>query len=687
MMSIKRLCCIACLFLMLLGVMLPVGAFADSIFQTMAEDEAYDLVLSQHYIKARQKTEEILKKDPDSIGALYCLARIFWMGEGNHMRAMQIMRKTIDTFEKRYCQNANKVPDSSALQVWHGRFYKELADIYAELDMRQEEIDVHQKVADLYHAELSEDAVWALIKLDRFDEARRISEQSIKGHNSFWASRAYNDLTALEDARHRHLEAYYASSRSLEFSAGKSCVVLMNHARSCEVFLHLDDAIGYYLKATTARDRDCINSPYVDLAAVYLLDGTWQKAISALLKARKRRVEKRYQIAVEMEERTMMADILFSMGFAERAFALMKTVVEAPGRLGYDSLLKEQVSMGNNISYYAISNDALKRTNEALKAYYRLEPFWLFKKEIRSRVRELQKEYRDMSGRLWSTNQKVFKEALNPKNLKSFLVPFYVVFPLYDYAISDVLGRQTSEFFIQYQESILVDEEKKAMQPMFNHMRAYNAWRGGDDAAALRLLDDVEKDMPARMTLVVNQARLIRADILIRQGKQAEAYELMTGVYRAFPSVFRHLDVPLPVQFDTSMTANSDLKSIRDVLENSDRFRMSSDAPFVISGVVGDRMVQVCLSSKMGARFACSSMNPKDYSGDSETSPHLAEIVNNFYHHAFAPKVDISQSDLDSLDGSPVQISADEALEKLLNTSPLTGKARDPDDIEIEEDD
>ena len=92
----------------------------------------------------------------------------------------------------------------------------------------------------------------------------------------------------------------------------------------------------------------------------------------------------------------------------------------------------------------------------------------------------------------------------------------------------------------------------------------------------------------------------------------------------------------------------------------------------MISGLVQDKMIQFCLSSSLGQRLACSSVDPKDYGGDPEKTPHIAEMINNFYHMAFAPMVDLSQQDLNSLDGSPVQATADQALDKLLKTTPLT---------------
>ncbi|MBO4350778.1 MAG: hypothetical protein J6A01_07540 [Proteobacteria bacterium] len=662
-----------------LGLFVSQGWAQTSIFDSATEKNAYDEVLHGHYIKARQLAEDILKENPKSIGATYTLAYVFWMGEGNHMRAMSLLRSAIEQFESTYANNKEGVPSSAGMQVWHQRMYKELADIYAELDMRQEEIDTHKKVADLYHAMLSEDAVWPLIKLARFDEARAIAEQNIKGQDNFWTDKAYNDLTALEDARHEHLEAFHASQRSVEYHAGRSCVVLLNHARSLAVFLELNKTIEYYLKSASTKNTDCVHSPLAALASIYLFDAQWQKAISALLKARKRHVEKRMFIQTEMTERTTMAAILYAMGFSERAQALMQTVINAPARLGYDSLLKEQVDMANNVTFYAISQDALRRRHEFLDAYKELEPFWFLKSDVRSKVWDLQKEIDNLNRRLWSSAQKAFKQALNPESLKSFLVPFYALEdPSYNSAVIDVLGRRTAELFMIYQEGILKPKELDAMKVVFEFMRAYIAWRDGNLDKALEYVELVEKHIKPRMTLLLNQNRLIHADILEKQGKMQEYFLKVSDVYQVFPAALRQYDLKLPVLFDSSMQTTEDLQDAQKVLTKSTRFNVTPDAPFIISGSVNDQnLVQLCLSSKLGQRYACSSTDLKDYGGDPDHLPHLAEIIDNFHHAAFTPKVDLSQADLHSLDGSPVKTTADDALKDLLNTAPSLQKAEE----------
>lgn len=649
------------------GLMWCTPALAQSdIFETAAERNIFQAAGEGHFIKARQDAEKLLAENPDSIAANYTMAIVFWQGEGNQLRAMQQQKKALALFEKAYCDETG-IPKSSDLQAWHQRMMKDLSRIYAELDNRDEEIRVHERIAELYQTGLSIDATWALIKLGRFDEAREISEQAIHAPDNFYASQAYNNLTAIEDAKHSHLAAYHASQKAYDFSAGKSCVIGTNYARSCCLLLEYDKASELYLKARNAQ-RDCVISPIRELARLYILDAAWQRAISAMEQVQKQYIEKQMVSQVEMVNRSTLAVLLHAMGFSERALTLMKTVIHAPARLGYDSLDKAQTDMANHILFYAIVNDAVKRQHERLDAYYRIEPFWIFKSDIRERVRELQKDYAEMQRMQWSINQKAFKGALNAKNLKSFILPYYVLDPYIHYAIVDALGRRTAEFMVDYQESILPPEERKILSVIFDHFRAYIAWRDGDLDKALTHIANVERDIKPRMTIMLNQTRLIQADILRQKGQIDKAFEMMTKVYQVFPAAFRHFDVKLPVSFDTSMTETTDeeIENAYKALQYSPRFEETANAPFVISANRSEQMIQICLGSPFGVQYACSTLNPKDYAAEIEDKPMLPEIVGHFLHAVFTPKVDLSQKDLNSLDGSPVQITADQALENLL---------------------
>jgi hypothetical protein len=110
------------------------------------------------------------------------------------------------------------------------------------------------------------------------------------------------------------------------------------------------------------------------------------------------------------------------------------------------------------------------------------------------------------------------------------------------------------------------------------------------------------------------------------------------------------LAVPVSVSSDGSALAQEAARRVA----RSVRFREEEKAPFEVRASSRGSTVDVCLLDNLGTQFACAS-------GEGVT---LA--LNAFHLAAFAPKVSLTQSDLKSLDGSPMRIGADEAVNGLL---------------------
>ena len=257
----------------------------------------------------------------------------------------------------------------------------------------------------------------------------------------------------------------------------------------------------------------------------------------------------------------------------------------------------------------------------------------------------------------------------------------YILSPQYFLSIVDALGRKTSLFLLEFQKNSLTDEEVGYMQPVFELVRAYIAYRSADDTIALEHIENYRKLATPRFSLIDSQIELMAADIALRNGDTTKAYSSMMKVYDKVPSLFRQFDIPIPFAFDSNVDKSDDnVQTLVDILRDSPRFAETRNAPFVISIVKSDKTYQICLNSNMGVRYACSSTRETDYDVPAGQPIPAPLIADNFYHVAFAPKVDLSQSDLHSLDGSPVQVTADQALQKLMKTSEARMAKPDDDD-------
>jgi hypothetical protein len=80
------------------------------------------------------------------------------------------------------------------------------------------------------------------------------------------------------------------------------------------------------------------------------------------------------------------------------------------------------------------------------------------------------------------------------------------------------------------------------------------------------------------------------------------------------------------------------------------------------------RAIQICLEGRSGHRYACARQSlplklPKEERSEEER---VARVIDRFHTKVFAPKVDLTQRDINSLDGSAVRGDADELIEKVL---------------------
>ena len=70
-----------------------------------------------------------------------------------------------------------------------------------------------------------------------------------------------------------------------------------------------------------------------------------------------------------------------------------------------------------------------------------------------------------------------------------------------------------------------------------------------------------------------------------------------------------------------------------------------------------DNVVELCLTDTAGFQFACAKGGKDDS---------VISALDAFHDAAFSPKVALEQTDLSSLDGSPVRVSADQVVKGIL---------------------
>ena len=123
-----------------------------------------------------------------------------------------------------------------------------------------------------------------------------------------------------------------------------------------------------------------------------------------------------------------------------------------------------------------------------------------------------------------------------------------------------------------------------------------------------------------------------------------------------FPTVLRLTDIRLPVQLITSGTVDAD---VLDALEGSSRFTMVQTSPFQLTLDGQNENTKVCLQGSK--RFACEVIS------NAGTTEELMNKLDKFHSAAFAPPIELSQSDMSTLDGRAVQGDAQSVIDDLLD--------------------
>jgi hypothetical protein len=185
------------------------------------------------------------------------------------------------------------------------------------------------------------------------------------------------------------------------------------------------------------------------------------------------------------------------------------------------------------------------------------------------------------------------------------------------------------------------------------------AFRGGDLVQADRLATAALAHLPREEAMLRWRTLAWQADALRRLGRMPAARPLYQQVMQKLPSAMRILDLRLPVAVESDGSPLAREAAAR--AARSTRFVRGADAPFRVMASGRDGAVEICLTDDKGSQFACATGERRPTSDET-----IRSALDAFHAAAFSPKVSLNQSDLHSLDGSPVRVGADEALKGVL---------------------
>jgi hypothetical protein len=595
---------------------------------------------ADHLIKARDAAESVLEKTPDSFVANWAMARVHHDQEGNHARALFFLRKAEVLLATRFGNDAE----------WDKKLLLEEYAILFEMDRNAEALVVLDRYDKRHGAAPPALRIWPLFKLGRIDESRALATRLAGSDDVNERTEGYNGMMSLLFEQHDREGAYRWSVDGARATQDQSCTILRNAAGTAFCNLKLAEAEEFAIRAGKTKEFDCWDAGYDQLAGLYILEGDLQRAASALGSLRKRPILRRFRPHFALTVRTIVVDLLYALGKVEDAQRIAADLYGLPQRTGETSSAP-RVERFVRTFRYDMTLDALI-VLVAEKASYRSLASGLAASADAVRLGLTR----------WEVRRVLVQLLADPGLLTTVTRPnlggdIYELAAWKTGTLIDVLG--TGVLAAAVAGARKADADTPEATPYLDALAGEIAYRAGDLAAADRLATTALSALPREEALLRWRTEAWQADARVRLGRLDEARTSYQDVLGHWPPALRILDLRLPVSIETDGSPVAAEAAKR--LARSTRFNVGAGAPFRLGVSARGDGVEVCLRDAQGFLFECGGGGPKAGSDD-----WIAEALDAFHLAAFSPKVSLTQTDLNSLDGSTTRVGADEVIQKVL---------------------
>lgn len=191
-------------------------------------------------------------------------------------------------------------------------------------------------------------------------------------------------------------------------------------------------------------------------------------------------------------------------------------------------------------------------------------------------------------------------------------------------------------------------ELREKSEPYYKLLAAQESFDAGDWKKSLKLAQEAKKALDKKELLKRTLLQTVIAYSQKELGLYPEMRVSLIEVFQVSPFFIRLWGLKLPVQYKVAATALAE--ESYELLKKSPR--LSSDPqglPLHINEQGGK--IEICLRDEVGTSIFCNDEIPEDKK--SKDLPGLKTDVKKFVEGLFSAKVDLSQLDVNSLNGSP----------------------------------
>ena len=611
---------------------------------TEAEKELFSAVWESQYVKARRLADELLAEDAQSLVGLYGIANVEAYAEGDLAYGLNAIRRVRQLAEERGRNNSS---DQLAME-WYVRALEMEVHLLGEMDRSAEKLLAVDRLEDVM-GPLPWFRTWALIKLKRIPEARQAAEAGL-AMNAYRLS-ALNDLASMEDKLHQN-DANLQAARTASEQFPESGLLLNNLGLAETLNLNFDKAERAFLQSADAEVRDFEGTPYLPLATLLMQQGRFAECMDALKEAQIERGD-REAYTLQQDEASFnitAASLLLAYNEPDLAWRFAESAIDSPDRAGTTSNDQKDMDMSNDLIAWTI----LKARQQSLQEQLALGL---------GKSSSLRREIASIRLKAWKTQQR-FQGRLTKDDLIRLVNPYLAGCPNIETRVqswhrlllADLVPTGALWVAVEHAAS---EHDQEPMLPYWDAMRCGLSYYDGDDERTLAYAESALEGLP-------NQGeKVLRASVAALAGhaawqqgdfQQAKSHWMLT--LRDFPQAFRLLDITVPVQ--PSVDSSAIASEIGNALIGAGCFvDHPSGFPLRIRAMTKDRMT-IELLRRGNAVHADTVFAPP-------ISPEVPTIASDFVAEFFQPLLELSQTDLGSLDGSPIAARFSRSVDGLLS--------------------
>ncbi len=619
-------------------------ALFDEGFAEMSDEElawrAFDLLQHHRYTRARVLTEELLRRDAESTLGHLMLGMVLHRAEGNLPRGLYHAKRSRQLLEERY----GEVPYDESMVLWHAMAITEMAEISGAMGRHEDKIRYILERDTLYEPRRPAQLGWPLMRLRRYREARMAVEQALALGEEGQIAAARTALCAIEAEQQRREASWQACREAavherLDPQGGPT--PFTNAAESALGVLRFDDAEELIVEATKRFQIGTVSNPWLDLTHLYLAEGRISEALDSVRRMFRWRRRQPAYIDEQNQAETELTSAIFLLvaGRGVEASRITARILDRPDRTGYTSSESEQMEAGNAL----VDSVAQRLAAELAAERASWSSFW---DGARARLEARQRRLRAWSsGRRAASllaGRRILLATLRPYLAGSMESPEWLEPELVSYlgpgvvaaALGEARARETlpdaEGFFIVYEAEVA---------------RVKGDWR-----RVLALVDRALQALPGSEVLLRARLSAIGAQAAEASGQTQRALEHLDQVMQLDPGAIRRLGLALPVAFEAADGGLA--RETVTYLRKSPRFDEAGRGRFKVQVEGTGGAGRACLIGPQGTRFNCATVDVQraGEAGDEDMARRLAR---EFHAKVFAPRIDLTQADLRSLDGSP----------------------------------